>query len=42
MSTDVRQSLDALLATLKTELATPGHSLLPMLTMKGRFPKYIL
>ena len=42
MSTDVRQSLDALLATLKTELATPGHSLLPMLTMMGRFPKYSL
>ena len=42
MSTDVRQSLDTLLATLKGELATPGHSLLPMLTMMGRFPKYSL
>ncbi|MGE3594165.1 MAG: ArdC family protein [Dehalococcoidia bacterium] len=42
MTTDVRQSLDSLLATLKGELATPGHSLLPMLTMMGRFPQYSL
>ena len=42
MSTDVRQSLDTLLATLKQKLATPGQSLLPVLAAMGRFSKYSL
>ena len=42
MSTDARTTIDDLLSTLKQKLATPGQSLLPMLTMMGRFPKYSL
>lgn len=37
-----RDSLDTLLATLKTELGKPGKSLLPLLGVMSRFPHYSL
>ena len=37
-----RESLDSLLATLKTELGKPGKSLLPLLGVMSRFPHYSL
>ena len=37
-----RESLDTLLATLKTELGKPGKSLLPLLGVMSRFPHYSL
>jgi len=40
--TDTRNSIDALLDTLKERLAAPGASLLPLLTTMSRFSKYSL
>ncbi len=42
MNATARPQLDDLLATLKTELATPGTSLLPLLTLMSRFSRYSL
>lgn len=42
MNAEARNSIDNLLATLKTELAQPGRSLIPLLTSMSRFPKYSL
>lgn len=42
MNSDARTSIDNLLATLKTELAQPGKSLLPLLGVMSRFAKYSL
>ena len=42
MNTEVRTSLDHLLTTLKAELAQPGQSLIPLLTMMSRFTRYSL
>jgi antirestriction protein ArdC len=42
MNAEARNSIDNLLATLKTELAQPGRSLIPLLTSISRFPKYSL
>jgi len=42
MNAEARNSIDNLLATLKTELARPGRSLIPLLTSMSRFPKYSL
>ena len=39
---DARTSIDHLLATLRTELAQPGQSMIPLLTSMSRFPKYSL
>ncbi|MCJ7451284.1 MAG: ArdC family protein, partial [Steroidobacteraceae bacterium] len=40
--TDTRNTIDALLETLKERLAAPGASLLPLLTTMSRFSKYSL
>jgi len=40
--TDTRNTIDALLDTLKESLAQPGRSLLPLLTSMSRFSKYSL
>jgi antirestriction protein ArdC len=40
--TDTRNTIDALLDTLKERLAAPGTSLLPLLTTMSRFAKYSL
>jgi len=40
--TDTRNTIDALLDTLKERLAAPGTSLLPLLTTMSRFSKYSL
>jgi antirestriction protein ArdC len=42
MNAEARNSIDNLLDTLKTELAQPGRSLIPLLTSMSRFPKYSL
>jgi antirestriction protein ArdC len=42
MNAEARNSIDNLLATLKTELAQPGRSLIPLLTSMSRLPKYSL
>jgi len=42
MNTEAQTSIDNLLATLKAELAQPGKSLLPLLGVMSRFPKYSL
>lgn len=42
MNANVRHSIDDLLSHLKTRLAEPGHSLLPLLAVMGRFSKYSL
>jgi antirestriction protein ArdC len=42
MNATARPQLDDLLATLKTELATPGTSLLPLLNTMSRFTRYSL
>lgn len=42
MNAEARNSIDNLLATLKTELAAPGASLLPLLTTMSRFSRYSL
>jgi antirestriction protein ArdC len=39
---DARTTIDTLLATLKSELAQPGRSLLPLLGIMSRFTKYSL
>jgi antirestriction protein ArdC len=38
--TNAQQSIDRTLADLKTRLAAPGSSLLPLLSIMGRFTKY--
>jgi len=40
MTTTARDSIDALLETLKARLAEPGHSLIPLLGVMSRFPRY--
>ena len=42
MNAEARTQIDDLLATLKSELATPGTSLLPLLTTMSRFTRYSL
>ena len=42
MNATARTQIDNLLATLKTELAAPGASLLPLLTTMSRFSHYSL
>ena len=42
MNTEARSSIDTLLTTLKSELAQPGRSLLPLLASMSRFSKYSL
>jgi antirestriction protein ArdC len=42
MNAEVRTSIDHLLTTLKAELAQPGQSLIPLLTMMSRFTRYSL
>ena len=42
MNATARTQIDELLATLKTELATPGASLLPLLTTMSHFSRYSL
>ena len=40
--TDARTAIDALLTTLREQLAQPGQSMIPLLTSMSRFPKYSL
>ena len=40
MTATTRDSIDTLLATLKARLAEPGHSLIPLLGLMSRFPRY--
>jgi antirestriction protein ArdC len=42
VKSDARTTIDTLLATLKSELAQPGRSLLPLLGIMSRFTKYSL
>ena len=42
MNTEARKTIDDILATLKERLATPGQSLLPVLSAMGRLSKYSL
>jgi antirestriction protein ArdC len=42
MNADARTSIDNLLATLKAALAQPGRSMIPLLGVMSRFPKYSL
>ena len=42
MTTNTKKTLDDLLTTLADQLAEPGHNLLPMLRLMGRFSKYSL
>jgi len=42
LNTEVRTQIDDLLATLKSELARPGQSLIPLLTTMSRFSRYSL
>jgi hypothetical protein len=38
--TNAKKSIDQTLADLKTRLAAPGTSLLPLLSIMGRFTRY--
>jgi len=42
VNTEVKKSIDQLLSTLKEKLGAPGHSLLSLLTVMGRFAHYSL
>jgi antirestriction protein ArdC len=42
MNTNARTQIDTLLATLKTELAQPGQSLIPLLAVMSHFTRYSL